>query len=97
MAVGMNGQPWWFSGEDGSDGSQRPAGGVDFGALATGATQVVEWARSLIVAPHADHVDPHDHPQCLICQATRIMGPSAAPGSSPPPARHVEWIEVEWT
>ena len=69
---------------------------MDFGALAMGASQVVDWARSLIVAPHADHVDPDDHPQCLICQATRIMGVVSDPSSVTPPQRAVEWIDVEW-
>lgn len=92
----MNGQPWWFSAHETPDEPRTSGGGVDFGALATGASQIVEWARSLIVAPHADHVDPRDHPQCLICQAMRVMGAPSDASSVPPPPRHVEWIDVEW-
>ena len=92
----MNGQPWWFSGDEAPDGARGSGGGVDFGALAMGASQVVEWARSLIVAPHAEHDDPREHPQCLICQATRLIGTPADPSSEPSPSRRVQWIDVEW-
>ena len=92
----MNGQPWWFSGDETTEHAPGSGGGVDFGALATGASQVVEWARSLIVAPHAEHDDPREHPQCLICQATRLIGTPADPSSEPSPSRRVQWIDVEW-
>lgn len=96
MAVELNTQPWWFSGDEVADDARRPSGGVDFGALAAGASQVVDWARSLIVAPHAEHLDPRDHPQCVICQATRFMGVVSDPSSAPSPRPEVEWIDVDW-
>lgn len=92
----MSQQPWWFSGDETSEGARASGGGVDFGVLAMGASQVVEWARTLIVAPHAEHDDPREHPQCLICQATRIIGTPADSSSEPSPSRRVQWIDVEW-
>ena len=32
------------------------------------------WAADRMLAPHAEHEDPRDHPQCLLCRAQRILG-----------------------
>lgn len=92
----MTQRPWWFSGDEAAEDARQSGGGVDFGALAFGASQVVEWARSLIVAPHADHDDPREHPQCPLCRASQLFAqrehaPAPAPGH-----REIDWFEVTW-
>jgi hypothetical protein len=58
------------------------SGGVDWTALVVGAQRVVEWATERVMAPHADHADPSDHPECVVCRTMVVLG---EPGSAPPP------------
>lgn len=84
------GRPWWFS-ED--EATSPPKLGFDISSLAGGAQQMVEWARSIIVAPHAAHTDPREHPQCVMCQAERVF----ADGPQPPVREHaIAWIDIDW-
>ena len=81
-------QPWWYSGGE-AEPPQRPR--LDLGALAGTAMSIVELARTALLAPHAAHADPAEHPECLLCRATQAM-------STPPVAREartVTWIELD--
>lgn len=78
--------PWWYSGgEERSTpgGDEEPAdagdgdssrGLGDWTALLSGAARVVDWATSTVMAPHADHTDPHEHPQCVVCRTITLVG-----------------------
>ena len=35
---------------------------------------LVGWAADRVLAPHAEHDDPREHPSCLLCRAQRFMG-----------------------
>jgi hypothetical protein len=85
--TGPDRQPWWYSGDDVDPGESTPLpeGGVDEGggsagldwtALVVGAQRVMEWAADRVMAPHADHGDPADHPQCVVCRTMVVIGES---------------------
>ncbi len=101
--------PWWFSGEgsesgEPEDGSQKQSDGpslpnLDWTALASGAQRLVDWATERVMAPHAEHEDPREHPQCMVCRTMVLIGerPSAAPDDAAPPAppaERIEWIPI---
>ena len=45
-----------------------------------GAQRVVEWATERVMAPHAEHQDPADHPECVVCRTMVVLGePGVAP------------------
>lgn len=85
--------PWWFSGEP--EEQAEPRRTTDFAALAAGAQQLVEFARAALLAPHAGHVDPAEHPECLLCRASAAFGDRAASGRPTAPARAITWIPIE--
>lgn len=86
----MNGgqAPWWYSGDDepgttepaaeptGEPGQSQP--GLDWTVLAAGAQRLVDWATERVVAPHAEHDDPREHPQCVVCRAMVVIGDRGA-------------------
>jgi hypothetical protein len=113
--------PWWYSGED--EPEPRPdeplvdapeaedsGTSMDWGALLSGAARMVDWATSSVMAPHAEHRDPADHPQCVVCRTILLVGdptsllarvPSdlADPESlvdpdEAPPAPQIRWIPI---
>ena len=98
--------PWWYSGEGSesenesekqSDGPSLP--NLDWTALASGAQRLVDWATERVMAPHAEHQEPRDHPQCVVCRTMVLIGerPSAAPDDaapSAPTAQRIEWIPI---
>ena len=95
--------PWWYSGSsnepppESSSSPDQPTGGTpSLGDLVSMASTVVEWATDRVMAPHADHRDPADHPQCLICRATALLSPAVAPPREPShePAR-IMWIDID--
>ncbi len=102
------GTPWWYSGtgsEDSDDGqSEKKADGpslpnLDWTALASGAQRLVDWATEKVMAPHAEHSDPREHPQCVVCRTMLLIGerPSAATdddASAAPPSPRIEWIPI---
>lgn len=53
-----------------ADGS----GAVDWMAMLAGAARMVDWARGAVLDPHAEHVDPADHPDCMICRTIVVVG-----------------------
>jgi hypothetical protein len=97
--------PWWYSGDDAEDASAAPqpedagGGGLDWMSLLGGAARVVDWAAGAVLAPHAEHDVPAEHPQCVVCRGillvTEASGTTAAPAASAPqPAEPIRWLPV---
>lgn len=96
--------PWWFSGdssagEPADSGSSAAPGtadsGMSLGSLIAGAQQLFDWASELVLAPHADHSDPREHPDCLVCKGTALVQGVRSEPSTPRPSREISWIPVE--
>jgi len=101
--------PWWFSGdssagepvsgEAASGGSSTAPGssdsGMTLGSLIAGAQQLFDWASELVLAPHADHADPREHPDCLVCKGTALVQGVRSEPAAPRASRAIEWIPVE--
>ena len=57
------------------DGTEAPASSaVDWLGMLSGAPRGMDWATERVMAPHAEHVDPNDHPQCVICRTMVVIG-----------------------
>jgi hypothetical protein len=71
----MNETPWWYSGDDPDESSERPPAmpSFDTGALIAAASQLVDWATERIVTPHAEHDDPSEHPTCVLCRSAAVI------------------------
>ena len=84
----------------GSDGpaAESPASGApSLGDFVSMASTLVEWATDRVMAPHAEHANPTEHPQCLICRASRMLGAateSAAPVATERGAGAITWIPI---
>ena len=102
------GDPWWFSGtapdhesEDPSDQSTR--GGFSLSFLAAGAQQLVDMAKQAILVPHADHDDPAEHGECIMCRGSlaldEVRGRSNARNANAGGPEHrpgpVRWIDLD--
>ncbi|MGI9135738.1 MAG: hypothetical protein ACR2JS_01605 [Candidatus Nanopelagicales bacterium] len=96
--------PWWFSGDssagDAGEGTSsttpgRSDSGMSLGSLLAGAQQLFDWASELVLAPHADHADPREHPDCLVCKGTALVQGVRSEPSAPRPAREIAWIPLE--
>lgn len=81
--------PWWFTGD--APQSKPP---LDLSGLASGAQFVVDWARESLLATHQTHLDPADHPQCLMCRAMDLFGAAAAP-TPPDEGEDLVWIDLD--
>ena len=88
---------------DDDEGAQGAVPGVDWTMLVAGAQRLVDWATERVMAPHVEHGDPADHPQCVVCRTLVAVGdPSAMRASMPeesdwqgaaePPA--IVWIPI---
>lgn len=110
--------PWWYSGDenpgdgpgDGPEGESDSGSSVDWGALLSGAARMVDWATSSVMAPHAEHGDPADHPQCVVCRTILLVGDPTGLLARPPsgdadggplvdhdepaPAAEIRWIPI---
>ena len=82
-------KPWWFSGEDSSSTSA-----FDLGSLAMGAQQIIEWARDSLLTTHQAHINPADHPSCLLCKAMQLFQQTTTPTASNDEDA-VVWIDLE--
>jgi hypothetical protein len=51
-----------------------PAPSMDWTALVMGAAKMVDWATEKVMAPHAEHDDPAEHPDCMICRTVTLVG-----------------------
>lgn len=96
--------PWWFSGDAAAgdppvSDSSTPGGtadsGMSLGSLISGAQQLFDWASELVLAPHADHADPREHPDCLICKGTALVQGARSGPSEPGTPREITWIPVD--
>ena len=102
------GTPWWYSGgaSEGSDDSEPEKKGdgpslpnLDWTALASGAQRLVDWATEKVMAPHADHSDPREHPQCPVCRTMLLIGerpatPTDDAAAAAQPEDRIEWIPI---
>jgi hypothetical protein len=71
---------------DVADDADGPGGGssMDWTALVAGAARMVDWATSTVMAPHAEHVDPAEHPQCVVCRTILLVGDPVGLGTARP-------------
>ncbi len=103
----MTRNPWWFSGDESepdaeSAGAESKGPGLpsfDLAALAGTAQRLVDWASERIMAPHADHDDAREHPQCVVCRTLLLLGEgstSAANGApeSTDAVPGIAWIPI---
>lgn len=102
------GDPWWFSGPlsaSAPDGSAAPSdrGGFSLSFLAAGAQQIVDLAKQALLVPHADHDDPSEHGECIVCRGLVALdevrgrpnaGNASGPGSAGS-AGSVRWIDLD--
>jgi len=61
------------AGPSDNDDEASPSG-RDWMALLAGAQRVVDWATERVIAPHSDHGDPHEHPDCVVCRTLLVVG-----------------------
>ena len=87
--------PWWFSeGESEHKGFDLAGMGLDLGGIASGAQQVLEWARESLLTTHQSHVNPADYPNCFMCRAVQLLHPGA--GAQVVTEEDVfEWLELD--
>lgn len=94
MMAGERPGPWWYSGPDegedpvraeprssGPPNAETPAvvsGSGTLAGLLGGAQRLVDWAVDSVLTPHSQHGAPQDHPQCLLCQASTLLGDAPA-------------------
>ena len=52
----------------------RGASGRDWTTLVFGAQRIVDWATERVLAPHAEHDDPREHPDCVVCRTMTVLG-----------------------
>ncbi len=60
---------------------------MDWTALVAGAARMVDWATERVMAPHAEHTDPAEHPECMVCRTVTLIGDPVGlmgGGDSPP-------------
>lgn len=66
-----------------SDGTSTA---MDWTALVAGAAKMVDWATERVMAPHAEHTDPAEHPECMVCRTVTLIGdPGGLMGAGQPP------------
>jgi hypothetical protein len=71
--------------EQADEPADEPAGaGLDWSLLVAGAQWVMDWAAEKVVAPHAEHADPAEHPQCVVCRTLVLIGDTGTPTDLPP-------------
>jgi hypothetical protein len=88
------------------DADAGPTAGMDWSLLVAGAQRMVDWATERVVAPHAEHEDPAEHPQCLVCRTIVLVGDTgglrpggataAGPAAAEPPQQPtaIRWIPI---
>lgn len=55
-----------------AEGAASPS--MDWTALVAGAAKMVDWATEKVMAPHAEHTDPAEHPDCVVCRTVTLIG-----------------------
>jgi hypothetical protein len=100
--------PWWFSGpasapEPEGAAGQSARGGFSLSFLAAGAQQIVDMAKQALLVPHADHDDPSEHGECIVCRGLvaldevrgRPNADNASDTESAGRAGSVRWIDLD--
>ena len=87
----MSGTPWWFSG--GEEPDAPPRARLDLSSFTAGAQQLLELARTTLLAPHAGHADPAEHPECVVCRTSLAVGDLRMARPTAPGA--IAWIELD--
>jgi hypothetical protein len=59
---------------------------MDWTALVAGAARMVDWATERVIAPHAEHENPAEHPDCMVCRTVALIGDPAGLMTQRPPA-----------
>jgi hypothetical protein len=68
---------------------------LDPQGIVAGVGQAMSWAREAVVAPHALHQDPAEHPECVICKGMSVVqGASAREPEPTPEVPAIHWIPV---
>ncbi len=87
--------PWWSSdGDSENKGFDFGGKGFDLGSLASGAQQVLEWARESLITTHQSHINPADYPTCFMCRAVQLLHPATA-SEVATEEEDFEWIELD--
>lgn len=71
---------------------------MDWTALVAGAAKMVDWATERVMAPHAEHTDPAEHPECMVCRTVTLIGDPVGlmgGGSRPAEGTDAESADVE--
>lgn len=96
------------SADDAGPREGQQGSGIEWTALLLGAQRVVDWATERVMAPHAEHDDPAEHPQCVVCRTMVLIGESrtvvtdeeqgAGPAEEPsdpvPTVGEIMWIPI---
>jgi hypothetical protein len=69
------------------EGESNGGGARDWTALVVGAQRMVDWATERVMAPHAEHADPREHPDCVLCRTMTVLGDVGLRSPAPDPAR----------
>lgn len=85
--------------------SEGLGSGFDVMSLLSNAVRMVDWAAGAVVEPHAEHGEPGEHPDCLICRTlalvtdrTGLVQPrpdSPVPAEPPVTAEPIRWVAIE--
>jgi hypothetical protein len=70
----------------GEEDESNGGGGRDWTALVAGAQRMVDWATERVMAPHAEHADPREHPDCVLCRTMTVLGDVGLRSPAPDPA-----------
>ena len=68
-------------------------GGLTLSNITAGAQQLVDLARHALVTPHAEHSDPREHGDCILCRALTLIAQTADPVDRGRNA--VAWIDLD--
>ena len=66
--------------ENSTNADGESAAGMDWTLLVAGAQRMVDWATERVMAPHAEHGDPAEHPQCVVCRTIVLVGDAGGMG-----------------
>ncbi len=104
----MERPPWWLSRSDDDDttgttdpGSSSASGSGGFAdmwsLLGTFGNVAGEWLTASGAGEHAEHGDPSEHPECMVCKVLvgvqAVAQPSNGPATATPLAR-TRWLSV---
>lgn len=95
MSEDMDRPPWWLSdSNDDSTPGDTSAGGDTWSLLGVIGGLAGEWWTASGASEHADHKDPVDHPDCLVCKALVGLQAISQPTAEPTQLPRVCWLPV---